>query len=92
MLVLNWQQTAGWSNPLIQPYQPLVLDPSATIFHYAPSLFEGMKAYKGADGRIRLFRPDKNMQRMNNSAERLAFPVSPSYFCFFFVEKVGLSF
>ncbi|KAG0143647.1 hypothetical protein CROQUDRAFT_660997 [Cronartium quercuum f. sp. fusiforme G11] len=74
MLILNWSQTAGWSAPSIQPYQPLVLDPSATIFHYAPSLFEGMKAYKGSDGSIRLFRPDKNMQRMNNSAERLAFP------------------
>lgn len=74
MLVLNWSQDAGWSDPLIQPYQPLVLDPSATVFHYAPSLFEGMKAYKGVDGQIRLFRPDKNMARMNTSAERLAFP------------------
>lgn len=79
MLVLNWSQTAGWSAPRIQPYQPLVLDPSSTIFHYAPSLFEGMKAYKGIDGCTRLFRPDKNMERMNNSAERLAFPVSTTF-------------
>lgn len=78
MLVIPWSSSSGWSAPKIQPYQPLALDPSATIFHYAPSLFEGMKAYKGEDGKVRLFRPDKNMERMIRSAARLAFPVRPA--------------
>lgn len=78
MLVVPWNAKTGWAAPKIQPYQPLVLDPSATVFHYAPCAFEGMKAYKGKDGKARLFRPDKNMERMNRSASRLALPVRRS--------------
>lgn len=54
---------------------PLSLDPSATVFHYAQGLFEGLKAYRDANGKITLFRPDMNMKRMNTSAARLALPV-----------------
>lgn len=54
---------------------PLVLEPSATVFHYAQALFEGLKAYRDAHGRITLFRPDMNMRRMNSSAARVALPV-----------------
>jgi branched-chain amino acid aminotransferase len=53
----------------------LNLSPSATVLHYAQSLFEGMKAYRHEDGTVTLFRPDMNMKRMNNSAQRLALPV-----------------
>ncbi|BGP34074.1 branched-chain-amino-acid transaminase bat2 [Rhodotorula toruloides] len=74
MLCIPWNSQKGWGTPQIQPYGPLNLDPSSTVLHYAPTLFEGLKAYKGKDGVPRLFRPDKNMERMNRSAARLAFP------------------
>ena len=76
MLSVPWNSSSGWAAPRIHPYAPLTLDPSSVIFHYAPSLFEGMKAYKDVQGRIRLFRPDMNMARMNVSAHRIALPVS----------------
>ena len=76
MLLIPWSHETGWGAPSIQPYGPLALDPSSTVLHYASTLFEGMKAYRDADsGVVRLFRPDKNMERMNRSAARLAFPV-----------------
>lgn len=74
MLSANWTSSTGWSAPLIHPYGPLTLDPSSVIFHYAPSLFEGMKAYKDVQGRVRLFRPDMNMARLNKTASRIALP------------------
>jgi len=52
-----------------------VLEPSSTVLHYAQTIFEGMKAYHDAEGRVRLFRPDMNMKRMNTSANRIALPV-----------------
>lgn len=55
---------------------PLCLEPSATVFHYAQTLFEGMKAYRDLNGKVTLFRPDMNMKRMNSSAQRIALPVS----------------
>jgi len=75
MLVVNWTAQNGWKTPEIKPYGNLQIDPSASVFHYATCLFEGMKAYKSRDGKIRLFRPEMNMKRMNQSAQRLAFPV-----------------
>ncbi|KAM0755584.1 branched-chain amino acid aminotransferase II [Meredithblackwellia eburnea MCA 4105] len=75
MLLVPWNNETGWGTPEIKPYGPLALDPSSTVLHYAPCLFEGMKAYKDKDtGVARLFRPDKNMERMVRSASRLAFP------------------
>ena len=65
-------------DPKIMPYQPIVLDPSAMVFHYGQEMFEGMKAYKCADGRIRLFRPNKNIERANNSNRRLCIPEIPA--------------
>ncbi len=72
MLSIPWNSGTGWDATKIHPYAPLQLDPSAVIFHYAPSLFEGMKAYKDVNGKVRLFRPDMNMKRMNTSAARIA--------------------
>ncbi|CAO1614242.1 unnamed protein product [Sympodiomycopsis kandeliae] len=74
MLTVPWNSASGWADPKIQPYGPFTLDPSSVIFHYGPSLFEGMKAYKDKQGRLRLFRPDMNMRRMNLSADRLVLP------------------
>ena len=74
MLTIEWHQESGWQAPEIKPYQNLSLDPATCVFHYAFCAFEGMKAYKDSNGTIRLFRPDKNMARMNKSAARIALP------------------
>lgn len=74
MLEIEWTQEAGWGTPKISAYHPLSLDPSSVVLHYAFELFEGMKAYRDKDNNIRTFRPEKNMERMNLSAERIALP------------------
>ncbi|KKY23997.1 putative branched-chain amino acid cytosolic [Diplodia seriata] len=74
MLSIEWTASEGWLNPRITPYQNLSLDPATCVFHYAFECFEGMKAYKDKAGKIRLFRPDKNMARLNKSSERIALP------------------
>ncbi|SPO34921.1 probable BAT2 - branched-chain-amino-acid transaminase (cytosolic) [Pseudozyma flocculosa] len=76
MLVINWNNQDGWGAPQIKPYGPLAISPAAPALHYASGLFEGMKAYRSSDGsgKIRLFRPDKNMERMNRSAARAGLP------------------
>ena len=66
-----------WQEPVIEPYAPISLDPSAKIFHYGQSIFEGMKAYKDAEGTTLLFRPLENHKRLNRSAERLVIPQIP---------------
>jgi len=69
-----------WQNPTIKPYSPIVLDPSAKIFHYGQSIFEGMKAYKDSDNNVMLFRPLENCRRLNKSAERMVIPQVPEEF------------
>ncbi|HEU4496536.1 MAG TPA: branched-chain amino acid aminotransferase [Flavobacterium sp.] len=63
-----------WQKPVIKPYEPFLLDPSAKVFHYGQAIFEGMKAYKDDSGDVWLFRPDENFHRFNNSAARMAMP------------------
>ena len=80
MLVCDYAN-GEWSAPKIVPYGPISLEPSAKIFHYGQSIFEGMKAYKDEQGGVFLFRPLENWKRLNKSAERLAIPQLPeSYF------------
>ncbi|PYH41816.1 branched-chain amino acid aminotransferase, cytosolic [Aspergillus saccharolyticus JOP 1030-1] len=74
MLSIEWTAADGWHAPQIVPYQNLSLDPSACVFHYAFECFEGMKAYKDNNGQVRLFRPNKNMARLNKSSSRIALP------------------
>src|SRR5438309_428077 len=74
MFEMDYEDDNGWCNPRITPYAPITLDPSAMIFHYGPAIFEGLKAYKTADGTIQLFRPEKNMKRLNDSCDRLVIP------------------
>ena len=76
MLVCNYKN-GKWNAPEVVPYQPITLDPSAKIFHYGQSIFEGMKAYKDENGDIFLFRPLDNFKRLNISAKRLAIPELP---------------
>lgn len=74
MLIANWNATTGWSAPKIQPYQRMDLFPTASALHYATECFEGMKAYRGQDGKLRLFRPSRNCARMLTSSTRIALP------------------
>ncbi|MCD7821841.1 MAG: branched-chain amino acid aminotransferase [Clostridiales bacterium] len=78
MFVMDYTEGQGWHDPRIIPYQPFVLDPACVVFHYAQEIFEGMKAYRTAEGKIQLFRPDCNAQRMNDSADRLCIPRIPT--------------
>ena len=64
MYIMPYNKEQGWHDPKIVPYQPITLEPSAMVFHYAQEVFEGLKAYRTPDGSIQLFRPDKNAQRM----------------------------
>ncbi|KAI0695286.1 branched-chain amino acid aminotransferase II [Cerioporus squamosus] len=74
MMIAHYDPIHGWSAPEIKPYGPLAIDPASSCLQYATNVFEGMKAYLGPDGTPRLFRPDKNMQRMEMSAGRVALP------------------
>jgi branched-chain amino acid aminotransferase len=74
MISIDWDENNGWAAPQLHPYENLSLAPSAVVFHYASECFEGMKAYKDENGKIRLFRPDMNMARMNRSTARIALP------------------
>ena len=74
MFVMEYDAGIGWHDPRIVPYAPFSLDPACVVFHYAQEIFEGMKAYRTADNKIQLFRPDCNANRMNDSADRLCIP------------------
>ncbi len=77
MFVMDYTEGQGWHDPRIVPYQPFLLDPATVVLHYAQEIFEGMKAYRTADNKIQLFRPDCNAKRMNDSADRLCIPNIP---------------
>ncbi|KAK3700896.1 hypothetical protein QZH41_012704, partial [Actinostola sp. cb2023] len=74
-LMIEWTVTDGWAAPQIMPFGQLSLSPAASALHYGLECFEGMKAYRGVDDKVRLFRPMENMTRMNNSAARASLPV-----------------
>lgn len=74
MFITDYTDEKGWHDHRIVPYQPLTLDPASVIFHYGQTVFEGLKAYKDTAGNVRLFRPEKNMERLNRSNNRLSMP------------------
>jgi len=74
MFMMDYAQGKGWYNGRIVPFGPIPLHPASTVLHYGAEIFEGMKAYRAADGSIRLFRPMENIKRLNASAERLCLP------------------
>ena len=75
MFTVEWTPGEGWHGARITKYGPLSLDPATAVLHYAQETFEGMKAYRHADGSIWTFRPEENAKRMTRSSHRLAFPV-----------------
>lgn len=74
MFVMEYDSGKGWHSARIQPYAPFVLDPAAMVFHYSQEIFEGLKAFRRADGTIALFRPADNVARFNRSARRMCMP------------------
>ncbi|MCU1405376.1 MAG: branched-chain amino acid aminotransferase [Glaciihabitans sp.] len=85
MVDICWSKKGGWHRPRVQPYGPIALDPAAAVLHYAQEIFEGMKAYRHADGSVWTFRPDANAARMQRSAKRLALPELPTDY---FIESL----
>lgn len=80
MFLMDYEEGKDWFNPRIVPYQPLQIDPATTVLHYGQAIFEGMKAYHTPDGRILLFRPRKNMERINRSNDRMCIPpIDPDF-------------
>ncbi|WP_294944093.1 branched-chain amino acid aminotransferase [uncultured Microbacterium sp.] len=77
MVDICWSVRGGWHRPRVQPYGPLSLDPAAAVLHYGQEIFEGIKAYRHADGSVWTFRPDQNGRRLQRSARRLALPELP---------------
>lgn len=74
MFMMDYEEGRGWHSPRIVPYQPIQLEPSAMVFHYGQTVFEGLKAFRSADGRILLFRPEMNVMRLNRSCLRMSMP------------------
>src|SRR5215217_2334686 len=70
-------ENGEWKNAEIKPYQPLLLNPSLAALHYGQAIFEGIKAYKDADGNAFIFRPEDNFKRFNISAQRMDMPEVP---------------
>lgn len=77
MFLMDHTPEKGWHDARIVPFQNFSLHPASTVFHYAPEVFEGLKAYRTADGKVQLFRPEENAKRLNNSAERICLPQIP---------------
>ena len=91
MVDICWSVGGGWHRPRVQPYGPITLDPAAAVLHYGQEIFEGIKAYRHADGSIHTFRPDQNGRRFQHSARRLALPELPvKYFIQSLQELVGI--
>ncbi len=92
MVSIDWDEgpdgIGAWHNATIGPRVPIALDPAASVLHYAQEIFEGLKAYRLADGTMALFRPEANAARFNASARRLAMPELPEET---FIEAVRLA-
>ncbi len=74
MFVMDYHEGRGWHDPSIIPYQPISLDPSAAVLHYAQAVFDGLKAFRGSDKAIRLFRGSRHAERLNHSCAKLVIP------------------
>lgn len=77
MFIMDYSHEAGWHDARIVPFENLSIHPASTVLHYGSEIFEGLKAYRRADGTVQMFRPMENIRRMNTSAERLCLPQIP---------------
>jgi branched-chain amino acid aminotransferase len=85
MVDICWSERGGWHRPRVQAYGPISLDPASAVLHYGQEIFEGLKAYRHADGSIWSFRPEANAARMQRSAVRMALPELPTEY---FIESL----
>jgi branched-chain amino acid aminotransferase len=74
MFMMDYVEGKGWHNPRVVPYGPLTLDPATSVLHYGQAIFDGLKAYRGEGGKIRLFRAQRHAERLNKSARALCMP------------------
>ena len=72
MFIMNYTEGMGWHDPRVVPFQDISLSPACVVFHYGQEMFEGMKAYKGEDGKTFLFRPYKNAARANDNIPKVS--------------------
>jgi len=77
MFLMDYQESKGWHSPRIVPYGPLSLDPATSVLHYGQAIFDGLKAFRGDDDQIRLFRPDRHAERFNRSGQIMCMPELP---------------
>ena len=77
MFIMDYSAEQGWHDARIVPFAPIALHPASTVLHYGSEIFEGLKAYRRADGGVQMFRPLENIRRMNNSARRMCLPEIP---------------
>ncbi len=82
MFIMDYSREKGWYDARIVPFANISLHPASTVLHYGSEIFEGLKAYRRADGKVQLFRPIENIRRLNNSAERLCLPQIPEDLAF----------
>ncbi|MQA95688.1 MAG: branched-chain amino acid aminotransferase [Streptosporangiales bacterium] len=87
MITIRYKEGKGWHDARLEPYGPIPMDPASQVFHYSQELFEGLKAYRQADGTVTTFRPHANAARMNRSAKRMAMPDIPEQL---FVDALDL--
>ena len=74
MAIVRYNQAKGWHGARVESRANFPLDPATAVLHYGQSLFEGLKAFRGKDGKIRLFRPQKHVERLNRTAHRMTIP------------------
>ncbi len=77
MFMMDYSREEGWHDARIVPFAPICLHPASTVLHYGSEIFEGLKAYRRADGKVQMFRPIENIRRMNRSADRMCLPQIP---------------
>src|SRR6266576_984550 len=78
MAIVDYEADRGWFDPRVVPYGPLALDPAAAVLHYAQEMFDGLKAFRGVDRKVRFFRIDRHCRRLHDGAERLCIPPVPT--------------
>jgi len=88
MFLMLYDEGMGWHDAAIKPYENFSLDPAAMVLHYGQAIFEGLKAYRGSDDKIYLFRPTDNLKRMNVSAARMCMPEIPVDFVYSAMKKL----
>ncbi|MFW6022283.1 MAG: branched-chain amino acid aminotransferase [Halanaerobiaceae bacterium] len=88
MFIMDYEEGKGWFDPRIIPYGPLEIPPSMSTFHYGQAVFEGLKAYKGPEDEILLFRPEENLKRLNMSNDRMCIPQIDESFCLTAIKEL----